>query len=87
MGFKGFESFKSNAVAQTGDMPMPAEGKASGGGHAVFIAGYKTDLGTPGGGCLIVNYEQGSSFIRLNRANRRKDGLNFSSRFIRGNSS
>lgn len=54
MGFKVFESFESNSVAQTGDMPMPADGEASVGGHAVFVAGYKTDPGTAGGGCLIV---------------------------------
>ncbi len=62
MGFKVFESFESNAVAQTGDMPMPAEGEATVGGHAVFIAGYKTDPGTPGGGCLVVKNSWGTGW-------------------------
>ncbi len=62
MGFKVFESFESNAVAQTGDMPMPADGEASVGGHAVFAAGYKTDPGTAGGGCLIVKNSWGTGW-------------------------
>lgn len=62
MGFKVFESFESAAVAQTGDLPMPTEGEASIGGHAVFVAGYKTDPGTAGGGCLIVKNSWGTSW-------------------------
>jgi len=62
MGFKVFESFESNAVAQTGDMAMPADGESTVGGHAVFVAGYKSDPGTPGGGCLIVKNSWGTSW-------------------------
>ncbi len=62
MGFKVFESFESQAVAQTGNMPMPAAGEATVGGHAVFVAGYRSDPATPGGGCLIVKNSWGTGW-------------------------
>jgi len=40
-GFTVFESFESQAVAQTGTMPMPAQGEQQLGGHAVTCVGYK----------------------------------------------
>jgi C1A family cysteine protease len=39
-GFTVYESFESQAVAQTGIMPMPAPGEAKLGGHAVMAVGY-----------------------------------------------
>jgi C1A family cysteine protease len=39
-GFTVYESFESDAVAQTGIMPMPAPGEAKLGGHAVMAVGY-----------------------------------------------
>jgi C1A family cysteine protease len=54
LGFTVYESFESDAVAQTGKMPMPAANEKVLGGHAVFCAGYKTDASFAGGGCLIV---------------------------------
>jgi C1A family cysteine protease len=39
-GFSVYESFESQAVAQTGDAPMPAHGEQLLGGHAVMAVGY-----------------------------------------------
>ena len=39
-GFSVYESFESQAVADTGTVPMPAPGEALLGGHAVLIVGY-----------------------------------------------
>jgi C1A family cysteine protease len=39
-GFTVYESFESDAVAQTGHAPMPAKGESSIGGHAVVGVGY-----------------------------------------------
>lgn len=39
-GFTVYESFESEEVAQTGIMPMPAEGEQIVGGHAILIVGY-----------------------------------------------
>src|ERR1700758_2416147 len=39
-GFTVYESFQSQAVAQTGVMPMPKPGEATVGGHAVLAVGY-----------------------------------------------
>jgi C1A family cysteine protease len=39
-GFTVYQSFESQAVAQTGIMPMPAPGEAKLGGHAVMAVGY-----------------------------------------------
>ncbi|MDE3089473.1 MAG: C1 family peptidase [Chloroflexota bacterium] len=54
LGFVVYESFEGDAVAKTGNMPMPQSGEKVLGGHAVFAAGYKTDPKLPGGGCLII---------------------------------
>jgi hypothetical protein len=62
MGFKVYESFESNSVAQTGKMPMPAASESVVGGHAVFIAGYQTDPGVAGGGSLIVKNSWSTSW-------------------------
>jgi len=42
-GFTVYESFESQAVAKTGEVPMPTTGEAVVGGHAVVAAGYKDD--------------------------------------------
>jgi C1A family cysteine protease len=42
-GFTVYESFESNAVAQTGDMPMPKSGEKVIGGHAVLAVGFDTE--------------------------------------------
>lgn len=59
LGFKVYASFESDAVAQTGIMPMPAPNENELGGHAVFCCGYKTDANAPGGGYLIVKNSWG----------------------------
>lgn len=40
IGFTVYESFESNAVAQTGIVPMPKSNEQVLGGHAVLIVGY-----------------------------------------------
>lgn len=40
LGFQVFESFMSEEVAKTGEMPMPMEGEQIVGGHAVLAVGY-----------------------------------------------
>jgi C1A family cysteine protease len=40
LGFTVYESFESDAVAQTGVVPMPAKGERVMGGHAVLCVGY-----------------------------------------------
>ena len=54
IGFDVYDSFESDAVAATGDMPMPQPGEQVLGGHATFVVGYKDDASWPGGGYLIV---------------------------------
>jgi len=39
-GFTVYESFESDAVAKTGDMPMPKSGEKILGGHAVLAVGF-----------------------------------------------
>jgi C1A family cysteine protease len=58
-GFNVYESFDTNEVAQTGNMPMPKYGERILGGHAVFICGYKDDETWPGGGYLIIKNSWG----------------------------
>lgn len=41
IGFSVFESFESNAVAQSGIVPMPQRSEKMVGGHAVLIVGYQ----------------------------------------------
>ncbi len=62
LGFKVYESFESNAVAQTGKMPMPGPNEQVMGGHAVFACGYQTDPTTAGGGYLIVKNSWSASW-------------------------
>lgn len=40
LGFQVFESFMSEEVAKTGEMPLPMEGEKIVGGHAVLAVGY-----------------------------------------------
>jgi len=42
-GFTVYESFESQQVAQTGDVPMPSPGEQVLGGHAVLAVGYDDD--------------------------------------------
>jgi C1A family cysteine protease len=62
IGFKVYESFESDAVAQTGKMPMPGPNESAVGGHAVFVAGYAADPTWPGGGYLIIKNSWGTSW-------------------------
>ncbi len=62
MGFSVYESFESDAVAQTGKMPMPAPDEKLLGGHAVFCAGYQTNSSFAGGGVLIVKNSWGTGW-------------------------
>jgi C1A family cysteine protease len=39
-GFTVYESFESDTVAQTGIVPMPAQGEQVLGGHCVVAVGY-----------------------------------------------
>src|SRR5947209_2168879 len=40
LGFTVYESFESQAVAKSGDVPMPASNEQAIGGHAVLVVGY-----------------------------------------------
>jgi C1A family cysteine protease len=40
IGFTVYESFESDEVARTGNMPMPGSGEAILGGHCVLVVGY-----------------------------------------------
>ena len=42
-GIVVYESFESDAVAQSGIVPMPGAGEEQLGGHAVLLAGYNSD--------------------------------------------
>lgn len=56
-GFTVYQSFESQAVAETGVMPMPKPGEATVGGHAVLAVGYSDPKGH-----LIVRNSWGSSW-------------------------
>lgn len=56
-GFTVYASFESQAVAQTGVMPMPEKGEATVGGHAVLAVGYSDTKGH-----LIVRNSWGQSW-------------------------
>ncbi|HUO47889.1 MAG TPA: C1 family peptidase [Acidimicrobiales bacterium] len=56
-GFTVYESFESQAVAQTGVMPMPKPGERSVGGHAVLAVGYSDPKGQ-----VIVRNSWGSTW-------------------------
>jgi C1A family cysteine protease len=43
IGFTVYDSFESDAVANTGVMPMPQSNEAVLGGHAVLVCGYRDD--------------------------------------------
>lgn len=62
LGIAVYESFESDAVAKTGQVPMPQSNEQVVGGHAVFAAGYQTDPKWPGGGYLIVKNSWGVSW-------------------------
>lgn len=47
IGFTVYESFESNEVAQTGDVPMPGKNEGVLGGHCVVVVGYTTRAGQP----------------------------------------
>lgn len=42
-GFTVYESFESDIVAQTGNVPMPSTGETVKGGHAVVAVGYNDE--------------------------------------------
>jgi C1A family cysteine protease len=50
-GFTVYQSFESQAVAQTGNMPMPQKGEKVVGGHAVLAVGYSD----PDGHVIVRN--------------------------------
>jgi C1A family cysteine protease len=56
-GFTVYESFESQAVAQTGVMPMPKSGESTVGGHCVLAVGYSDAKGQ-----LIVRNSWGDSW-------------------------
>lgn len=43
VGISVFESFDSDAVAASGEVPMPAKSEAMIGGHAICVVGYEAD--------------------------------------------
>lgn len=43
IGISVYESFESNAVAKTGDVPMPGPSEQCLGGHAICVVGYRED--------------------------------------------
>jgi C1A family cysteine protease len=47
IGFTVYASFESQAVADTGDVPMPRQGEQVMGGHCVLVVGYTVRNGQP----------------------------------------
>jgi C1A family cysteine protease len=43
-GFTVYDSFESEEVAKTGDVPLPPRGETVLGGHAVLAVGYDDDI-------------------------------------------
>ena len=62
LGITVYESFESNKVANTGNVPMPQPGEAMLGGHCVFCVGYQDDPSWDGGGYLIVKNSWGTGW-------------------------
>ena len=62
LGMTVFQSFESDAVTQTGKLPLPQPGEPLIGSHAVFCAGYQADPGAAGGGYLIVKNSWGADW-------------------------
>ena len=63
LGFDVYDSFESDEVANTGNMPMPDVNKEQLlGGHAVTVFGYKDDLSWAGGGYFIVKNSWGNGW-------------------------
>lgn len=58
-GMNVYESFESQKVAQTGQMPLPKKGEQLLGGHAVLIVGYRDSIFYPGGGYFTVRNSWG----------------------------
>ena len=56
-GFTVLSSFETQEVADTGVMPMPADGDKQLGGHAVCCVGYDDDKQ-----CFVVRNSWGSSW-------------------------
>jgi C1A family cysteine protease len=61
-GFDVYESFESQAVANTGKVPMPKPNEQLLGGHAVFAVGYQDDSSWSGGGYFIVKNSWGTNW-------------------------
>lgn len=62
LGFNVYESFESDSVEKTGNIPMPGMGEQVLGGHAVLGVGYKNDSNWAGGGYLIAKNSWGTSW-------------------------
>jgi hypothetical protein len=65
LGFSVFESFESDAVAQTGLMPMPLSSEQFLGGHAVCVFGYDDKFVFPNTklkGALLIRNSWGSGW-------------------------
>lgn len=65
LGFDVYESFESNAVAQTGVVPMPKSNEQLLGGHAVCVYGYDNTFTFPDTGykgALLVRNSWGSDW-------------------------
>lgn len=56
VGITVFDSFESDAVAKTGEVPMPEPTEAMLGGHAICVVGYRED------GSFIVRNSWGPDF-------------------------
>jgi len=56
IGISVFESFESDAVAKSGEVPMPKAGEQNLGGHAICVVGYRPD------GHFIVRNSWGTSW-------------------------
>jgi len=62
IGIKVYESFESEQVAQTGNVPLPKRGEKLQGGHAVLVVGYKDDATYKSRGVVICRNSWGESW-------------------------